>query len=81
MHHLFQTLSFFLYFLAGRHLSENFNKVPPVKHNRIEEYLRHKLNVYEKSLDRKRKTMDRKKLRPKVGQSVLRPYRQWDSDE
>ena len=34
------------------------------KHNRIEEYLRHKLNVYENSLDRKRKTMDRKKTAP-----------------
>ena len=33
------------------------------KCDRIEDYLRHTLNIYENSLDRRRKTIDRKKLR------------------
>ncbi|GBC44620.2 hypothetical protein GLOIN_2v1773502 [Rhizophagus irregularis DAOM 181602=DAOM 197198] len=34
------------------------------KNKRIEDYLLHTLEIYQKSLDRNRKTMDRKKLRP-----------------
>ena len=33
------------------------------KNKRIEDYLHHTLEIYQKSLDRNRKTMDRKKLR------------------
>jgi|SRR4051812_4469593 len=34
------------------------------KNKRIEDYLHHTLDIYQKSLDRSRKTMDRKKSRP-----------------
>ena len=34
------------------------------KNKRIEDYLHHTLEIYQKSLDRNRKTMDRKKSRP-----------------
>ncbi|CAB4411598.1 unnamed protein product [Rhizophagus irregularis] len=34
------------------------------KNKRIEDYLQHTLEIYQKSLDRNRKTMDRKKSRP-----------------
>src|SRR3954471_22372276 len=34
------------------------------KNKRIVDYLYHTLEIYQKSLDRSRKTMDRKKLRP-----------------
>src|SRR3954471_6023935 len=34
------------------------------KNKRIEDYLHHTLEIYQKSLDRNHKTMDQKKLRP-----------------
>ena len=43
------------------------------KNKRIEDYLYHTLEIYQKSLDRSRKTMDRKNHVLKVGQNAWHP--------
>src|SRR6266480_160593 len=51
-----------------RLLNHSRNPIPleqiSEKNKRIEDYLQHTLEIYQKSLDRSRKTMDRKKSRP-----------------
>ncbi|GET50427.1 hypothetical protein GLOIN_2v1773502 [Rhizophagus irregularis DAOM 181602=DAOM 197198] len=43
------------------------------KNMRIEDYLHHTLEIYQKSLDRSRKTMDRKKSHPQSWPECLTP--------
>src|SRR3954465_14332266 len=43
------------------------------KNKRIEDYLHHTLEIYQKSLDRNHKTMDRKKPRPQSWPECLVP--------
>ena len=43
------------------------------KNKRIEDYLHHTLEIYQKSLDRSRKAMDRKKPRPQSWPECLAP--------